>query len=131
MCADTVFDAATLTGAQLISTGSVHAVIVANDAQTEAELVAAGRLSGDLVHPLPFAPELYKQEFSSQVADMCNSVRNRMNAQSACAAQFVYNHLHGTDVRWGHVDLAGPAFRKERGTGYGVALLAATVESLA
>jgi probable aminopeptidase NPEPL1 len=77
-----------------------------------------------------FAPELFRQEFSSQVADMCNSVRDRMNAQSACAAQFVYNHLEGVELRWGHVDLAGPAFRKDRGTGYGVALLAALVASL-
>ncbi|PRP97328.1 M17 family metallopeptidase [Enhygromyxa salina] len=128
--ADTVINAATLTGAQLISTGVVHAGIVSNDAELEQAMVAAGQLSGDVVHPMLFAPELFKQEFSSQVADMCNSVRNRANAQSACAAQFVYNHLDGVELRWGHVDLAGPAFRKDRGTGYGVALLAALVASL-
>ena len=128
--ADTIFDAATLTGAQLISTGVVHGAIVSNDADLEAAMIAAGRQTGDLVHPLPFAPELFKQEFSSGVADMCNSVHNRMNAQSACAAQFVYNHLEGTDVRWLHLDLAGPAFPKDRGTGYGIAVIAATVLSL-
>lgn len=128
--ADTVFDAATLTGAQLISTGVVHGAIVSNDAELEATMIAAGRRTGDLVHPLPFAPELYKQEFSSVVADMCNSVHNRMNAQSACAAQFVYSHLEGTEVRWAHLDLAGPSFPKDRGTGYGAAVLAATVGSL-
>ncbi|PRP93137.1 Cytosol aminopeptidase [Enhygromyxa salina] len=128
--ADTIFDAATLTGAQMISTGVVHGAVVTNDAELEQTMIAAGHHSGDLLHPLPFAPELYKQEFSSQVADMCNSVRNRMNAQSACAAQFVYNHLDGADVRWGHVDLAGPAFRKDRATGFGVAVLAATVLNL-
>jgi probable aminopeptidase NPEPL1 len=128
--ADTIFDAATLTGAQLISTGVVHGAIVSNDAELEAAMIAAGRQTGDLVHPLPFAPELYKQEFSSGVADMCNSVHNRMNAQSACAAQFVYNHLEGADVRWLHLDLAGPAFPKDRGTGYGIAVIAATVLAL-
>jgi len=129
--ADTVLNAATLTGAQMIATGSVHAALISNDAELEQTLVAAGYASGDLLHPLPFAPELYRQEFSSQVADMCNSVRNRMNAQSACAAQFVYNHLDGTGVRWAHVDLAGPAFRNGRGTGYGVAVLAAAVQAIA
>jgi probable aminopeptidase NPEPL1 len=129
--ADTIFDAATLTGAQMISTGVVHAAIVSNDADLEQSMVAAGHQSGDLVHPLPFAPELFRCEFSSQVADMCNSVRNRMNAQSACAAQFVYNHLAGTQVRWAHVDLAGPAFRKDRATGFGVALLATTILEMA
>jgi probable aminopeptidase NPEPL1 len=128
--ADTILNAATLTGAQMISTGVVHAAIVSNDAQLEQALIDAGQRSGDLVHPLPFAPELFKHEFSSQVADMVNSVRDRSNAQSACAAQFVYNHLAGTEVRWGHVDLAGPAFRKERATGFGAALLASCVQAL-
>ncbi|KAH8045073.1 manganese ion binding protein [Aureococcus anophagefferens] len=37
--------------------------------------VAAGKRSGDLCHPLPFAPEIYRAEFKSKVADMKNSVR--------------------------------------------------------
>ena len=65
---------------------------------------------------------------------MRNSVANRMNAQSSCAAQFVYNHLEGAPGaarrRWCHIDLAGPAFPKERGTGYGVALISELVRSL-
>jgi len=127
---DTIFDAATLTGAQMVATGLLHAVIVSNDAELETHLIASGKRSGDLVHPLPFAPELYRAEFSSVVADMCNSVHNRNNAQAACAAQFIYNHLEGTDVKWAHVDLAGPSFPKDRGTGFGVALLAQAVLDL-
>lgn len=129
--ADVVFDAATLTGAQLISTGTLHAAIVSNDAELEQTVVEAGRRSGDLAHPLPFAPELFKKEFKSKVADMCNSVKNRMNAQSACAAQFVYWHMEDARARWCHVDLAGPAFPDGRGTGYGVALLARAISDLA
>jgi hypothetical protein len=30
----------------------------------------AGRALGDLVHPLPYCPELFSPEFSSTVADM-------------------------------------------------------------
>ena len=41
----------------------------------------------------------------------------------ACAAESVHWHIADTDVRWGHIDLAGPAIRDERGTGFGVALL--------
>jgi len=128
--ADVVLDAATLTGAQLVATGNHFAAVVANDEALEQTFVTAGRRSGDLVHPLPFAPEFFQAEFESHVADMKNSVKDRMNAQSSCAAQFVHAHLDGTDVRWGHVDLAGPAFRAERGTGFGVALLAETVRAL-
>ena len=125
-----VLDAATLTGAQLIATGRLHAGIVSNRESLERAMLAAGRVTGDLCHALPFAPEFYKAEFSSKVADMLNSVRDRMNAQSSCAAQFVYNHLEGCDVDWCHVDLAGPSRRQERGTGFGVALLADVVRRL-
>ncbi|MCA9686286.1 MAG: leucyl aminopeptidase family protein, partial [Myxococcales bacterium] len=114
----------------LIATGVLHGAIYCSDEGLEQAMISAGRSSGDLVHPLPFAPEFYRQEFSSVVADMCNSVRNRSNAQSACAGQFIYNHIADTPARWAHLDLAGPAFQKDRGTGYGVAVLATTVLGL-
>ncbi len=128
--ADTVIDAATLTGAQLIATGLQHAVVVSNDEALERSFVDAGRRSGDLVHPLPFAPEFFKSEFESPVADMCNSVRNRTNAPSACAAQFVFWQIEDTGAKWLHIDLAGPAFPKNRATGFGVALVAEAVQNL-
>ncbi len=134
LSADVIFEAATLTGAQLIATGLLHAAVVSNDGPLEQMVVDAGRRVGDLAHPLPFAPELFRREFESKVADMTNSVANRMNAQSSCAAQFVYNHIEDAPGagrrRFCHVDLAGPAFPHHRGTGYGVALLAEAVREL-
>ena len=115
---------ATLTGAQLVATGKRHAAIVSNLESLEQAAVEAGRLSGDTCHPLPFAPELFRDEFASKIADLKNSVADRNNAQSACAASFVYEHLHPSyKGGWLHVDLAGPAWLEERGTGYGVGLL--------
>jgi hypothetical protein len=55
--------------------------------------VRTGRASGDLTHPLPYCPEFFKPEFTSQVADMKNSVKDRSNAQAACAGQFIGNHI--------------------------------------
>ena len=119
-----VIDMATLTGAQLVATGKRHAAIVANSAAVEAAAVAAGLASGDLVHPLPYAPEFFRSEFASKVADMRNSVKDRSNAQSSCAANFVAEHLAADYTGgWLHVDMAGPAWAADRGTGYGVALL--------
>jgi probable aminopeptidase NPEPL1 len=129
--ADTILDAATLTGAQLVATGLLHAAVITNDERLEKVLVEAGRASGDLVHPLPFAPELYKQEFKSPVADMRNSVKTRSNAQTSCAAEFLHWHIEDCDVTWAHIDLAGPAWIEDRGTGFGVALLAETLRRLA
>ena len=127
---DVLVDMATLTGAQLVATGWRHASVISNRAKFEAAAVAAGQASGDLVHPLPFAPELYQAEFASKVADMRNSVADRMNAQTSCAAQFIYSHIDDLDLPWLHVDMAGPAERGGRATGYGVALGAILLRSL-
>jgi len=118
-----IVDLATLTGAQPMATGKKHAGIYCNDEGFEQLAVRAGRASGNTVHPLPYAPELYRGEFSSHVADMRNSVKDRYNAQSSCAGQFVGNHLGEFAGRWLHVDLCGPAFSAGRGTGFGVGLL--------
>jgi len=119
-----VVDLATLTGAQLMATGKLHAAIVSNDEALEDAAIAAGRRSGDMVFPVPYAPELFRGEFHSPVADLRNSVKDRMNAQSSCAAQFIAESLPtGEPVRWLHVDMAGPVTARDRATGYGVALL--------
>ena len=61
---------------------------------------------------------------------MRNSVADRMNAQSSCAAQFIGWHLEGTGATWGHLDIAGPAAVGKRGSGFGVALLSEAVRQL-
>ena len=127
---DVVIDAATLTGAQPLSTGQVHAAVVSNREGLERRAVKSGRESGDLTHPLPWVPELHQAEFKSTVADLTNSVANRKNAQSSCAAWFVYRHIDDLDVPWLHIDLAGPAHRNNRGTGYGVGLISNVVMNL-
>lgn len=128
--ADVVIDIATLTGAQGVATGHLHGGLCADDDELERAMVEAGRASGDLVHPLPYAPEFHRPEFASKIAHMRNSVANRANAQSSCAAAFVHWHMDGTDARWAHVDMAYPAMRAGRATGYGVSLLATAVRSL-
>lgn len=121
---DVAVDLATLTGAALIATGKVHAAIYTNSEPLERAAVAAGLRAGEPVHPLLYAPELHRREFRSVFADMKNSVKDRMNAQSSCAAQFIANHLPEPAPEWLHVDMAGPAGDSEgRGTGYGVGLL--------
>jgi probable aminopeptidase NPEPL1 len=122
---DEIWTLATLTGAQSISTGKRHAAIYATDDEIERRAVIAGRASGDTAHPLPYCPEFWRREFASPVADMKNSVKDRENGQSACAAQFIGNHLAavGWSRPWCHVDMAAPAVSSGRGTGFGVGLL--------
>ena len=129
---DVLIDMATLTGAQSTSTGKKTAALYCNDDALEARAVRAGRASGDLAHPLPYIPEFFRREFSSPVADMKNSVKDRSNGQSSCAGQFINNHLAAVkfDKPWLHVDMAAPAVSGGRGTGYGVALLLELIADL-
>ncbi|GAB0092520.1 probable aminopeptidase NPEPL1 [Sergentomyia squamirostris] len=122
--ADVILDMATLTGAQGIATGKYHGAILTNSDVWEQKGIDAGRISGDLLSPVPYCPELHFSEFSSSVADMKNSVADRNNAQVSCAGLFIAAHL-GFDYAgsWIHIDMASPVHSGERATGYGVALL--------
>jgi len=123
---DVLIDLATLTGAALVATGKAHAAIYCNDADLEALAVTRGRAVGEPCHPLIYAPELFRKEFRSPIADMRNSVKDRANAQSSCAGQFIANHLPEDAPEWLHIDIAGTAWDGDnRGTGYGVGLLLA------
>lgn len=124
--ADIIVDMATLTGAQGIATGAYHAAILTNNEDCETSCSKAGRISGDLVFPVPYTPELHFEEFTSCVADMKNSVKNRSNAQVSCAGLFIGSHIgFSCPISWLHIDMAGPVKKNERATGYGVALLLA------
>lgn len=92
--------------------------------------------------PLIYSPELIggPGQFSSEVADMKNSVKDRTNASSSGAGHFIEDHLCGDKWAvgktgadqglWAHCDIAYPAFQGDRGTGYGVALLLDVLESI-
>lgn len=125
-----LIDAATLTGAQLVATGKWHAGIVTNDGDLEKRCLDAGLQSGDHCMPLLFSPELHTSEYKSTVADMRNSVADRNNASSSASGLWIYLHIEDLGLKWLHVDLAGPAFLDNRGTGYGVGLLHTLVAGL-
>ena len=127
---DIIMNIATLTGAASTSVGKGVAAIYCNDEALEQCAVSTGRDIGELCHPLPYIPEKWKLEFRSNVADMRNSVANRSNAQSACAAQFIGNHL-SQKTPWLHLDIAGAAFFAGRGTGFGMHLLLAVSHNAA
>jgi probable aminopeptidase NPEPL1 len=121
---DVLVDLGTLTDGAVTATGRRHAAIVCNDDALEARAVEAGRATGDLVHPLPYCPELFREALASEVADMTNAARDHRDADASCAAQFVAEHLGRFRGPWLHVDMDGPSRgRGGRGTGFGVALL--------
>ena len=55
---------------------------------------------------------------------MKNSVKDRSNAQTSCAANFISENLHEEYTGgWLHVDMAGPAFIEDRATGQELMLI--------
>ncbi|KDO17631.1 hypothetical protein SPRG_21848 [Saprolegnia parasitica CBS 223.65] len=129
-----LLDMATLTGAAGIVTGAKIGAMYANTDDIEAFGSAAGKTSGDLLHPVPYVPEFYRPEYKSPVADMKNLMANTRNAGVSCGGQFIANHMADFvdgDGQWMHVDMGFPvAHDDHRATGYGVGLLMALFTDL-
>jgi probable aminopeptidase NPEPL1 len=130
---DTIIDIATLTGAALIASGKNHASMFTMSHELATKAMAVGKETGDLVHELVFCPELHRDNIKSAIADMKNAGTKPGDAPSALAATFLYDNLVGAGFKsdkWIHIDMASVVDSGERGTGYGVALLAKLVKSL-
>ena len=74
--ADVIFDMATLTGAQGISTGRYHGGVLTNSEEWEGLAVQAGKNSGDLVVCVPILsmPCLNTDEGGNACVSVCLSV---------------------------------------------------------
>jgi len=123
--ANTIIDVATLTGAQAFASGKIHASILCNHENAEVECVRAGKKSGDLVHPLPYAPDLHFSDLKSPFADMKNSNLGSMDGPpSSIAGLFIASHIDfASDVDWLHIDMANVACVSEHATAYGPPLI--------
>nr|WP_230769915.1 leucyl aminopeptidase [Sphingomonas sp. Leaf4] len=122
----TIVDLATLTGAMIISLGSEHGGMFANDDSLADKLLAASKESGDLLWRFPLSPA-YDKLLDSPIADMKNI--GPRGAGSITAAQFLKRYIED-GVRWAHLDIAGmvwadkPGTHHDKGaTGFGVRLL--------
>jgi leucyl aminopeptidase len=123
---------ATLTGAMVISLGSEHAGVFANDDSLAEDLLAAGRTSGDKLWRMPLDPA-YDKLIDSQIADMKNV--GPRPAGSITAAQFLQRFID-EGVAWAHCDVAGMVWSDKPGatwdkgaTGYGARLIDRFVRS--
>ena len=127
-----IVDFATLTGAMVISLGSEHAGVFANDDSLAEDLLAAGRTSGDKLWRMPLDPA-YDKLIDSQIADMKNV--GPRPAGSITAAQFLQRFID-KGVAWAHCDVAGMVWADKPGatwdkgaTGYGARLIDRFVRS--
>ena len=131
-----LLDAATLTGAQVVSLGSRTAGVMGNDEDLRARVVAAAAKVGEGAWPMPM-PEELRTDLDSAVADLANITGHRHGGMLA-AAQFLSTFV-SEGVRWVHLDVAGPAFNTgepwgytpKGGTGTPVRTLLAVLEDIA
>ncbi|MBI2066809.1 MAG: leucyl aminopeptidase [Deltaproteobacteria bacterium] len=108
---DFVIDIATLTGACVVGLGDRCAGIMGNDQKLIGQLVASGKLMGEMLWQLPLVEE-YKEDLKSQVADVKN-VGNRYGG--AITAGLFLEQFVKPETPWAHIDIAGPAWA-EKGT---------------
>jgi leucyl aminopeptidase len=123
---DVMVDLATLTGAMIIALGNEHGGCFSNDDGLAAELVAAGKESGDKLWRMPLG-KAYDKLIDSPIADIKNV--GPREAGSITAAQFLQRFVQD-GVKWAHLDIAGTVWMKaasnlwaKGATGYGVRLL--------
>ncbi len=121
-----IVDLATLTGAIIVSLGTVHGGLFSNNDTLAERLVAAGKATGELLWRMPLG-EPYDKQINSDAADMKN-IGGR-NAGSITAAQFLQRFIKD-NTPWAHLDIAGMAWSDKDqptapkgATGFGVRLL--------
>lgn len=121
-----IINLATLTGAIIVSIGSVRAGLFSNNDALAKQLQDAGDDTDELLWPFPM-DDAYDRMIDSDIADMQNIGRDR-EAGSITAATFLQRFVK--DYPWAHLDIAGTAWSKKEkpyhpkgGTGFGVRLL--------
>ncbi len=121
---DLVVDLATLTGTIHATLGEPFAGLFCNEDRARELLIDAGRVSGDLVWPMPIH-EIHDRDLGHHKADLRNV---GVAAGSPCSAAAFLRAF--VDYPWAHVDLAGKShteFAREcfgaGATGFGTRLL--------
>lgn len=122
-----LIDIATLTGSQVTALGDEYAGLFTRDDALAAQLLAAGKSSGEEVWRLPLHPS-YAKDLESPIADLRNGGSGR-GAGAGVGAHFIGAWVK-PDVSWAHLDIASMAWVDEStptvpkgASGYGVRLL--------
>jgi leucyl aminopeptidase len=126
-------DAATLTGAIVVSLGHIRAGVFSNDQSFEDRVMDAAGAAGERLWPMPMDLE-YEDLIKSEVADM---KQTGGRAGGSIAAAKVLNNFVG-NTPWAHLDIAGTAWRDRRdaesdkgATGFAVRIFAELATQLA
>lgn len=118
---------ATLTGAVKVALGSETAGLFSNDDELSEKLLKSGKDTFEPLWRLPIMDE-HRETMKGQFSDLNNKGKTPYGGASQAAA-FLERFIE-KDVKWAHLDIAGPAMTKAAkppvsadGTGFGTQLL--------
>ena len=103
---DCIIDAATLTGAVLVSLGNEICGLMGNNQQLIEDIKKSAQTASEYIWELPIIEE-FKKDMKSTCADLKNIGGSRF-AGSSKAAAFLQNFI-AKDIPWAHLDIAGVA----------------------
>lgn len=116
-----VIDMATLTGAIIVTLGTVATGMMSNTTELALEIEKAGQESQDRVWPLPLWDD-YQEQINSNVADVSNvGIGGGKSITAACFLSRFTKKLN-----WAHLDIAGTAWKsgpEKTATGRPVSLI--------
>lgn len=127
-----VVDIATLTGGVMVALGTKTSGIITNDDALGAEIVEAGKRTGESLFVLPSLPEL-KEAIKSEVADL----RNSAGRYGSCITGGLFiGEFIKEGTPWAHIDIGGTSTVTETkgikavgGTAFGTMTLIKLAES--
>lgn len=132
---DYVIDMATLTGACVVALGEEIAGVMSTDSKLSNQILEASAASGEKMWELPLESR-YRQLLKSDIADLRNIARSRYGG-SLTAGLFLSEFV-APEVKWAHLDIAGPAFAErplssylqKGGSGFGVRTMLELIQNV-
>lgn len=109
MAPDLAVDVATLTGAARVALGDKIAAVFGSDRDVAAEILDAASAAGEEFWEMPLFAG-YRKDLDSNIADIKNISGGRYGG-AIVAALFLSEYAG--DMRWAHLDIAGPARARE------------------
>ena len=122
-----IIELSTLTGACVVALGEGTAGLFSNNDELAEKIFKSGQNESEDFWRLPIKKE-HRESIKSDFADIKNSGKSRYGGASQAAA--FLEHFVEKDVKWAHLDIAGPAESKSQKevwsaglTGFGVQTL--------
>jgi leucyl aminopeptidase len=113
---DVIYDAATLTGGQVIGLGKRTAGVMGTEEEC-ARVKAAGERVGELAWPMPM-PEEIRKSMESQIADVSQCAAGLERSGHMLQGGIFLSHFVPEGMPWAHIDIAGPSAHSGEPYGY-------------